>query len=132
MRVIRGLPAAFLILVLLSCDRGKELVTSLKGCADEITTGIRPIAQTRDRRFLGKVQPNTAQCRGGDVAVQRREPPWVDWRNYYGTGDASTKGWGTQTKRGITGALIDLEYERAELIKFNLFDNSGTYRQYIG
>jgi hypothetical protein len=131
MRVIRGLLTGFLTVLLASCDGGKELLLSIKGCADEISTGIRPIAQARDRRFLGKVQSNTAQCRGGDVAVRRREPPWVDWRNYYGTGDASTKGWGTQTKRGINGALIDLEYERAELIKFNLFDNSGTYREYI-
>src|SRR5262249_21371503 len=33
--------------------------------------------------------------------------------------------------RGIDGALLDLEYQRIELIKFNLFDNSGTYRDYV-
>ena len=34
-------------------------------------------------------------------------------------------------KRGIRGALIDLEYQRIELIRFNLFDNSGTYQAYV-
>ena len=33
--------------------------------------------------------------------------------------------------RGIDGALLDLEYQRIELIKFNLFDNSGTYEDYV-
>ena len=32
--------------------------------------------------------------------------------------------------RGIDGALMDLEYQRMELIKFNLFDNR-TYEQYV-
>jgi len=34
-------------------------------------------------------------------------------------------------ERGIRGALLDLEYQRIELIKFNLFDNSGTYEEYV-
>ena len=29
---------------------------------------------------------------------------------------------------GVGGALLDIERERVELIKFNLFDNPGTYR----
>ena len=33
--------------------------------------------------------------------------------------------------RGIDGALLDLEYQRIELIKFNLFDTSGTYEDYV-
>ena len=32
--------------------------------------------------------------------------------------------------RGIDGALMDLEYQRMELIKFNLFENK-TYEQYV-
>ncbi len=32
--------------------------------------------------------------------------------------------------RGIDGALLDLEYQRIELIKFNLFDPK-TYDEYI-
>src|SRR5581483_9442967 len=34
-------------------------------------------------------------------------------------------------QRGIDGALLDLEYQRIELIKFNLFDNNGTYTDYV-
>src|SRR5262249_29396884 len=34
-------------------------------------------------------------------------------------------------RRGIDGALIDLEYQRVELLRFNLFDNSGTYPDYV-
>ncbi|HEX9786943.1 MAG TPA: peroxidase family protein, partial [Candidatus Binatia bacterium] len=33
--------------------------------------------------------------------------------------------------RGINGALLDLEYQRMELLKFNLFDNQGTYEEYF-
>ena len=33
-------------------------------------------------------------------------------------------------RRGLNGALLDLEYQRIELLKFNLFDNSGTYEVY--
>ena len=35
-----------------------------------------------------------------------------------------------RNKRGVDGALMDLEYQRMELIKFNLFDNK-TYEQYV-
>ena len=34
-------------------------------------------------------------------------------------------------QRGVAGALLDLELQRVELIKFNLFDNSGTYAEYV-
>jgi hypothetical protein len=105
---------------------------SLVGCADELSGHARKIAATRDTRFLAKVKADTALCRGGEVAVERRDVPWVDWRNYYGAGDASSKSfWSTRNLRGINGALIDLEYERVELIKFNLFDNSGTFQRYV-
>jgi len=33
--------------------------------------------------------------------------------------------------RGVAGALIDLETQRVELIKFNLFENSGTWSSYV-
>ncbi len=32
---------------------------------------------------------------------------------------------------GVTGALFDLELQRIELVKFNLFDNTGTWQTYI-
>ena len=68
-----------------------------------------------------------------------RAVPWVDWSNYWGAGDAKSKApeFVKQanhlgpTGRGIDGALLDLEYQRIELIKFNLFDNNKTYQQYV-
>ena len=65
--------------------------------------------------------------------------PWVDRGSYFGTADAGGNGKGVITskgplapqQRGITGALIDLETQRVGLIRFNLFENSGTYREYI-
>lgn len=132
----------------------KEERESLRACKELIKSGFRPVAETRDERFLGKVAEFTARCRGGDRAVLYRDVPWVDWANYWGTGDASSlapdflerlkltnrlidklglrDGFNhlTPNGRGVDGALIDLEYERIELIKFNLFDNS-TYEDYV-
>jgi Animal haem peroxidase len=103
------------------------------GCGQASLEGFRPIAADRLQRFLGKVSKETAVCRGGGDAVQFRATPWVDWQRYWATGDASSQGRaGTdQDRRGVTGALTDLEYQRMELIKFNLFDNNGTYEQYV-
>src|SRR5262249_26090870 len=79
----------------------------------------------------------TARCRGGDKAVDRNPTPWVDWANYWGAGDTTTRvpalldAWPfAPDARGLRGALLDLEYQRVELILFNLFDNSGTYPSY--
>src|SRR5580658_465164 len=109
---------------------------ALKACADAVLAGIRKIAATRDLRFEGKVSEANALCRGGQRALQFRNTPWVDWSNYWGTGDASSIPSGfinnkVVAQRGVAGALTDLEFERVELIKFNLFDNNGTYQQYI-
>jgi len=65
-----------------------------------------------------------------------RNTPWVDWSHYFGTGDIASSPKGLITKggptlRGVSGALLDLEYQRIELLKFNLFDNSGTYKEYV-
>ncbi|HEY0779287.1 MAG TPA: peroxidase family protein, partial [Gemmatirosa sp.] len=66
------------------------------------------------------------------VAVARRDVPWVDWSNYFGAGDASSQsGFATRNVRGVLGSLIDLEYQRMELIRYNLFDNSGTFAAYV-
>ena len=130
MRLAPFLFAAGVALSLVCCGKEKPL-DSLVGCAEEVRTGARPFATSRDQRFEGKVQQSTARCRGGDVALKARDVPWVDWTNYYGTGDASSQGLPTQNLRGVTGSLIDLEYERVELLKFNLFDNSGTFSQYL-
>jgi hypothetical protein len=112
---------------------------SLHACQLLIEDGVRSIASTRDARFLGKVAEATAKCRGGDNAAKFRTTPWTDWPNYWATGDASSKapdfvrqaGHVEPNARGMDGALLDLEYERIELIKFNLFDNNKTYEAYV-
>jgi heme peroxidase len=102
-------------------------------CVKVAREGFRPIAADREHRFLGKVQEDTSSCRGGDLAVRLRPLPSVDWRNYWGTGDSKSQGprWTGATSRGVDGALVDLEYQRIELIKFNLFDNNQTFEQYL-
>jgi hypothetical protein len=115
----------------------KDGLKSISACRKLLQ--VRPIAATRDQRFLGKVAESTALCRGGEHAVHYRDVPWLDWPNYWGTGDASTltpgiflsEGRTSPNGRGVDGALLDLEYERIELIKFNLFDNNGTYETYL-
>ena len=117
----------------------KTEAVSLQACDSMVRQGFLPIAATRDRRFSGKVEQTTALCRGGARAVEFRATPWVDWGNYWGTGDAASKAPDFipaarhlgPNGRGVDGALLDLEYQRIELIKFNLFDNSGTYEQYV-
>ena len=109
---------------------------SLKACAEMVLKGFRPIADVRDKRFAGKVAEATAICRGGQQALLMRNTPWVDWSHYFGTGDITSAPHGLITKggpsfRGVSGALLDLEYQRIELIKFNLFDNNGTYKDYV-
>jgi hypothetical protein len=115
------------VLVTLTFTLGACRETDFQGCIDEILGGPRPVATMRDRRFEGKVPESTARCRGGEVALKFLQAPWVDWTNYYGTADQSSP----KDLRGVGGALIDLEYERLELLAFNLFDNSGTFEQYI-
>lgn len=125
-----------MLLLLAGCTSSRE---ELKACAELVNSGFRPVAKERTERFLGKVQEATAECRGGQKAVEFRSTPYVDWANYWATADKSslypgTTGIGSHLRpngRGIDGALLDLEYQRMELIKFNLFDNSGSYREYV-
>jgi hypothetical protein len=116
----------------------KEEIKAALACvpmvADELRLLKIPVA--RADRFQGKVSESTALCRGGEVAVRFRSAPWVDWGNYWGTGDLTSLPTGfLSTKipeqRGLAGALVDLELQRIGLIKFNLFDNSGTYSGYV-
>ena len=115
--------------------------SEIKACIETAKRGLLEVPDDRSKRFLGKVQEDTARCRGGEKATNYRDTPWVDWQNYYATGDVSSKKEGRDaiTKlgkhvrpngRGIDGALLDLEYQRIELIKFNLFDQN-TYDEYI-
>jgi hypothetical protein len=111
----------------------------LAACGRNAWKGFRRVAEESVQRFQGKVEEDTARCRGGEKAVAFRAHPWVDWQNYWAAADIDSKGpeplWKLRhlspDGRGIDGALIDLEYQRMELIKFNLFDNSGTYRNYV-
>ncbi len=124
------------ILILGGCASKPE---DLVACGQVAWKGFRKVADDRTERFLGKVKEDTARCRGGEEALKSRSLPWVDWQNYWATRDAGSKGpeplWKLRhlspNGRGVDGALLDLEYQRMELIKFNLFDNSGTYKGYV-
>ena len=113
----------------------------LEACLEMVAQGVMEVPEDRSRRFLGKVDEATARCRGGEKALAYRHTPWVDWSNYWAVGSAETKKEGAEAKtligehlkpngRGVDGSLLDLEFQRVELIKFNLFDNY-TYETYI-
>jgi len=127
------LPAAAMLAV---SPNLREEVRSLRACRQLATEGLRPIADDRRHRFLGKVKLETALCRGGDHALVGANTPWVDWENYWGAGDSSSQsrsllfGHLARDQRGLDGALLDLEYQRIEMIKFNLFDNY-TFQGYV-
>jgi hypothetical protein len=113
--------------------------TQLGSCVAYALGGLREVAQDPAERFLGKVGEDTARCRGGEEAVTWRTSPWVDWQQYRATGGKDTQSTGLLSRigflslnaRGLAGALLDMEYQRIELLKFNLFDNSGTFKEYI-
>jgi hypothetical protein len=113
----------------------RDEVASLRACYRLANSGFRPIAAQPRERFLGKVEDFTLRCRGRNEALEYRETPWVDWSNYWGTADATSRspfglfGRLSGSGRGIDGALIDLGYQRIELLKFNLHDNY-TFREY--
>src|ERR1700690_1729045 len=114
----------------------QEEAVELKACVQHLAGGFLKVPDTRELRFQGKVTTPAARCRGGQRAVESQFTPWVDWSKYWGTGDSSSLPVGFFSVkgpqlRGVLGALTDLEYQRMELIKFNLFDNSGTYQTYV-
>jgi len=111
---------------------------SLLACARMVVDELNAlkIPESPGLRFQGKVSEATALCRGGAQALQFRGTPWVDWTNYWGAGDMTSLPTGfvsskLPAQRGVAGALVDLELQRVSLIKFNLFDNSGTYEQFV-
>jgi Animal haem peroxidase len=113
--------------------------TEFGSCLAYFSAGFRHVAEHRTERFLGKVREDTIRCRGGYDTAAWRAGPWLDWQRYRATGDAASRytgllgsiGFLSPNRRGIRGALLDLEYQRIELLKFNLFDNSGTFEEYI-
>jgi len=68
--------------------------------------------------------------------VQFRLTPWVDWTNYWAPATwppclpASSLPRAPSFAESPAHSSI-LEFERVELVKFNLFDNSGTYQDFI-
>ena len=125
------------LLALAGCATRGDAIDSAEACVPVAARGLRPVAADRAERFLGKVDEDTARCRGGQRAVTGRSVPWLDWQNYWATADGDSRAPVSATGhlgangRGIDGALLDLEYQRIELIKFNLFDSSGTYADYV-
>lgn len=130
-----------LLVLLVSAPMIVNAQSELLACIESGKSGLLEVPDDRSKRFLGKVEESTARCRGGENAVKYRSLPWVDWQNYFASGDVHSKHQGAEaiTKigehllpngRGIDGALLDLEYQRIELIKFNLFDQN-TYQAYV-
>lgn len=116
--------------------------SQISACISSAKSGLLAVPEDRSERFLGKVQEDTALCRGGEEATRWQDTPWVDWQNYFAAADEtslSADGKKARTKigehlypdgRGVDGALMDLEFQRIELIKFNLFDQS-TFEEYV-
>jgi hypothetical protein len=118
-----------------TADPKLEEAKELKACVQALLQGLPKIPNDRAPRFQGKVSELDAICRG-ERNLQFRLTPWVDWSQYWGTGDMSSLPTGYLSKkgpafRGVFGSLIDLETQRVGLIKFNLFDNTGTWETYI-
>src|SRR5262245_12514288 len=113
--------------------------TQFGSCVAYAFGSFREVSRDRSSRFLGKVYPDTARCRGGEEAVKWRTSPWVDWQRYWATAERDSRSTGLISKlgflspnrRGVAGALLDMEYQRIELLQFNLFDNSGTFQEYV-
>ena len=118
--------------------RAEDELAIIAACVKTFAGGLPLVAAVRTERFQGKVDEARALCRGGETAARQIKTPWVDWSNYWATGDGDSKSARTDSgspisdrnKRGVNGSLIDLEYQRMELIKFNLFDNR-TYKTYV-
>src|SRR5215831_7011827 len=65
--------------------------TDLGSCTTYVLGGFRRVAEERTERFLGKVQQDTARCRGGDKAVAWRHTPWLDWQSYWRCPESSSE-----------------------------------------
>ncbi|HEY7716859.1 MAG TPA: peroxidase family protein [Candidatus Binatia bacterium] len=135
----RSVPFGLLIAAVLLGGYPVVRSSRVGSCIAYALGGWRTVAADRSERFLGKVSEDTARCRGGEPAVAWRKTPWLDWPQYFSAGGQPSRYSGLTDKlavlspnqRGINGALLDLEYQRIELLKFNLFDNSGTYEGYV-
>jgi len=128
------------VLSLLAACSGDVFLSEM-ACVKTVVNGdFQRVAPARTERFLGKVPESRARCLGGDHAVKHRDGPWLDWPNFWATRDLSSRvplrlfsdaKFIGPNAHGINAALYHLELQRIELIKFNLFDNSGTYEAYV-
>jgi len=87
-----------------------EEAKSLRACAQAVIGQVQllKIPDTRGLRFQGKVSEAAALCRGGEQTLQFRGTPWVDWSNYWGTGDMASLPTGfiaskLPAQRGVAG-----------------------------
>ncbi len=114
---VLAIVVAFGLYVGISSVAGYDYVA----CTSMAWGGFRPIAKTREHRFLGKVQEDTARFRGDDKDVTFQSTPWVDWANYWAAADDGSKSgeWLAFTGFlrhflkvgfGTDGAMMDLEY----------------------
>ncbi len=152
--VIAMLAAAVLWSDTSSRVAAEDQLAVIQACQEvvkKIAVDLPHLAPVRNARFLGKGSEAYARCNGGQAAVAQLGTPWVEWQNYWATGDADSKSnyvlsrllanltipsiqglnLADRNQRGIFGALLDLERQRMELIEFNLFDNTGTFEQYL-
>ena len=74
-----------------STARAEDDLAIFLACQRAALDPIRFPAADRTERFLGKVPDFRVRCRGGEKAVAAMATPWVDWSNYWATGDASSK-----------------------------------------
>ena len=93
MKLIRLSAACGLVALLTACTHPgakEQEARELEACKQMVLAGLLKIPEARDMRFLGKVAEATAVCRGGQKALQFRMTPWVDWSQYWGTGDMAS------------------------------------------
>ena len=95
-KTLFSLSLVVILPALLSCTESSN--DELQACADVVKNGFRAIPKDRADRFLGKVAEGTALCRGGEQVVKYRATPWVDWSNYWGVGDETSKKEGSEAK----------------------------------
>src|SRR5688572_4391855 len=75
-------------------DEFRQELSSIEACIDLVKRGLRAVPDDRAARFLGKVQEDTAECRGGTAALEKVEndpDPWVDWSRYWATADRDSR-----------------------------------------
>ena len=115
-------------------EEAKALLACAQMVVDEL--GVLKIPRCARSSISGQTFGGYRSLPWRRTSPQFRGTPWVDWSNYWGTGDMTSLPTGfisskLPAQRGVAGALVDLELQRVELIKFNLFDNSGTYSHFV-